>query len=258
MGHKNIIVVGYPKSGTTWASSLVAELVQCPLVGDWGFDHIEAHYKEGQNRASDYRCYKSHHLAREIKTASKQPIYKIIYIIRDPRDIVISGLHYFNFLPNGFYFLKKKSFFGLGKTLRRIGHRLVSRNSRKKQMIQAILTGNSAISPWFKGGWKNHYKSFMDSDVLYIKYEDLLERTSDITEKICSYIEIEASLEHQESSITKQSYALKKQKVVQESHRYLNKLIRKGESGYWKSELTSSEIQLFKRELKDAQDYYTF
>ncbi len=96
---KNIIIVGYPKSGTTWLSRLVAELVSCPLQGDWGFEDLNAPYKEGQNRTSEFQVFKSHHTFQEIKSASNLDIHKIIYIIRDPRDVVISGVHYFNFLP---------------------------------------------------------------------------------------------------------------------------------------------------------------
>ena len=38
---KNIIVVGYPKSGCTWATRLVAELVGCPVGGFWQSDKKE-------------------------------------------------------------------------------------------------------------------------------------------------------------------------------------------------------------------------
>ena len=38
MSKKNIIIVGYPKSGTSWLSRLVAELIQCEFLGDWGYD----------------------------------------------------------------------------------------------------------------------------------------------------------------------------------------------------------------------------
>ncbi|HMB99984.1 MAG TPA: sulfotransferase domain-containing protein, partial [Flavobacteriaceae bacterium] len=92
---KNIVIVGYPKSGTTWIARLVAELVECPLEGAWGFESVTTAYEEGRKRTSDFICYKSHHTFNEIYSV-KKGIYKIIYVVRDPRDIVISSLYYFN------------------------------------------------------------------------------------------------------------------------------------------------------------------
>ena len=62
---KKIIVVGYPKSGCTWATRLVAELVGCPVAGFWQSDKKEIAI-EGEDRVSDFRCYKSHHQLAEL------------------------------------------------------------------------------------------------------------------------------------------------------------------------------------------------
>ena len=94
---RNIVIVGYPKSGTNWLSRLIAEVLQCNFLGDWGFDTINASRIERNNNTSEFQIYKSHHIINDIKNASDKEISKIIYIVRDPRDIVISGAHFFSF-----------------------------------------------------------------------------------------------------------------------------------------------------------------
>lgn len=258
MKHKNIVIVGYPKSGTTWASSLVAELLACPLNGDWGFDHINADFKEGQNRKSNYQCYKSHHTYDTIVAASSLPIDKIIYIIRDPRDIVISGAHYFNFLPNSLSFLRDLKWGSIGKLARRISTKFVSQKDKKKQMINAVLYGNTSVNQWLEGKWSQHYKSYHTAGVTIIRYEDLLEHTESSCRAICSALDIEISPSHLSNSIQKQSFAHKKKQAQSQKHLYLDKLLRTGKSGNWKTAFSPKELALFKKELSDSQDYYQF
>ncbi|HLC16083.1 MAG TPA: hypothetical protein VJL89_07640 [Thermodesulfovibrionia bacterium] len=54
MSHKTIFVVGYPKSGCTsfslWLTSLVAELLECPVKGFWEEQKDNEIAIEGQER----------------------------------------------------------------------------------------------------------------------------------------------------------------------------------------------------------------
>ena len=93
---KKIVVVGYPKSGCTWATRLVAELVGCPVAGFWQSDKKEIAV-EGEHRVSDFRCYKSHHQLAELGLQPNDPDVWLIYVLRDPRDIAISAANYFQF-----------------------------------------------------------------------------------------------------------------------------------------------------------------
>jgi len=258
MKKKNIVVVGYPKSGTTWASRLIAELIGSPLIGDWGYEQINKAYVDSINRDSEYNCYKSHHNYLGVYEASTLKIHKIIYIIRDPRDVAISGSYYFDFSFPGLSFLKKAQLHGLDNFFRRLANRILPIRQKRKQMIQAILNGNEHVNPWLRSSWKIHYTGFMRKNILFITYENLLLNTAKECRKILLYLDIDVSSDHLKSSIEKQSFSLRKQQVLQQGDPYLIKLVRQGSMGYWKEEFTIKEKLKFKNELAGSGDFYTF
>jgi len=57
---RRILICGYPKSGNTWLTRLVAELVGCPVSGLWMCTKNTTDNK-GQTRISEYECFKAHH-----------------------------------------------------------------------------------------------------------------------------------------------------------------------------------------------------
>lgn len=249
---KNIIIVGYPKSGTTWLSKLIAELVACPLQGDWGYEDLKPLWADGLTRVSEYQCFKSHHTHDEIKSISELPIHKIVYLMRDPRDIVISGMHFFNFSHFKKPVLSKK-IFGL---IHRIDKKITSKKQKKKQMISAVLYGAPLINRWLKTPWEAHYDGYKNTGILCIKYEDLLVSTTKETLKIMSYLNIDLTEEQIKDRIKKQSFEKQKEQASVKNNQDLKKRIRKGSSGYWKKEFTKTEIGLFKDNI--STDQYKF
>lgn len=258
MRNKNILIVGYPKSGTHWLCRLVSDLLQCPFVGDWGYETLNSSSINYDGKITEHQIYKSHHPHDEIYEASSKEIFKIIYLIRDPRDIVVSGIHFFSFsgvLPG---ILKRIPFSFLARVLTKFSKFFMTKEKKKKQMIQAVLYGNESITPWLKIPWEVHYKGYLDKDILFIRYEDLLHIPEKECAKILRYLKLNISSEHIKNSIDNQSFQKRLGEVSNQKNPELKKLIRKGSSGYWKEDFTSEELAFFKNSIKEPCTFYEF
>ena len=125
-------------------------------------------------------------------------------------------------------------------------------------MTEAVLYGNPNVNQWLASKWSEHYQSYHKTGITIIKYEDLLAKPLKQCKTICNALAIPVDEKHLKESIAKQAFDNKKEQVVAQQHTYLNKLIRKGKSGYWKTAFKPKLLKLFKKELSGAQDYYRF
>jgi hypothetical protein len=88
----DIFLVSYPKSGNTWTRFLIANLVYPEKNPDFSnindlLPDVEGMSKRDLARATRPRILKSHEYF--------DPRYpKIIYVVRDPRDVVLSEYHF--------------------------------------------------------------------------------------------------------------------------------------------------------------------
>src|SRR5262245_10669587 len=101
MTKRRVLVAGYPKSGNTWLTRLTAELLGAPVKGFWKEPDNDEIAVEGQTRVSDIEVYKGHHsygaMRRDFSLAD------VVYVVRDVRDVAISGAHYFSFKPPSWF-----------------------------------------------------------------------------------------------------------------------------------------------------------
>ena len=88
---KTILITGYPKSGNTWLTRLIAELLDSPVKGFYQQPKHNELAIEGQERQGNYVIYKGHQSFYQIKN----DIDTIVYCIRHVGDVIVSGANYF-------------------------------------------------------------------------------------------------------------------------------------------------------------------
>ena len=234
---KKIVVVGYPKSGCTWATRLVAELVGCPVAGFWQSDKKEIAV-EGEHRVSDFRSYKSHHQLAELGLQPNDPDSLLIYVLRDPRDIAISAANYFQFdrfprLAALFRSVRR------GEKLYRhtLYPLLVSQNYRFERMTGALLHGSAEVHNWCRVSWREHWRPYEQAGVPIIRYEDLLAKPEEQSRRILRHLGIERSVEAIAAAVENQSFQRKKEALLRDGETGQAKFLRVGKSGQWREKL---------------------
>ena len=246
---KNIIVVGYPKSGCTWVTRLVAELVGCPVAGFWRSGKKEIAV-EGEDRASEFRCYKSHHQLAELGIEPNDPGTFIVYVLRDPRDIALSAANYFEFdrypkfaalfrsVPRGEKFYRH-TFAPL----------LASENYRLECMTEALLHGSPTVHNWVRVSWRDHWRPYQQAGVPIVRYEDLLTTPDHQSFRILDYLRIERTPEQVATAVRNQSFAEKKEALLRLGETGRAKFLRVGKSGQWREKLPKHLQARFANEL---------
>ena len=248
---KNILVVGYPKSGCTWATRLVAELVGCPVAGFWRSGKKEI-ATEGADRPSDFRCYKSHHQYSELGLDPNDGETRVVYILRDPRDIALSAASYFTFYRRA----ASRRFFERHGRLRKLYlHTLyplfAGRNYRLARMTDALLHGDATVHDWCRVSWLEHFRPYRDAAAPVVRYEDLLDRPHEEAAKILRHLGLERPDAAIASAVANQSFANRKQAFLQAGEKGQAKFLRVGKSGQWRDGLPRALQARFTAGLRD-------
>jgi len=204
-------LASYPKSGNTWVRLFLSNLLSSEKDFSINNNNISQfplrnHFKNLTDNVDDQAEFAKHCIRAQtiINQDNKIKFFKthnafwnwgggnytftdekntlgVIYIARDPRNIITSVLNYYH----------KESY----------NHAL------EFMMENKVLGGdNSEIGlPTIVGSWSNHYKSWkkFNKNFLIIKYENLLKEPSNEFLKITDYIENISNIKFDKNKITK-------------------------------------------------------
>jgi hypothetical protein len=252
MDQETVFVVGYPKSGCTWLTRLVAELLGCPVSGFLEEESTDDMAAEGQGRVSPYRVLRAHHQSHEL-SPFLTPTSKVIYVVRDPRDATISGAHYFKFERSellgrllGHLVLSRQRYY------RSIYPRLSPETYCIQRMSKAMLFGDESVSKWCRIPWKEHLLPYRRPEVLTVRYEDLLAAPAIECQRILQHVGLSRDAAFIAEAVDRQSFQKKKREFKEQGDVRREQFMRVGRSGQWKEKFTDAQLALFEEKLGDV------
>ncbi len=223
----DIFIVGYPKSGNTWLQNIIVEIaygLDISKVGDTMLQELvpDVHFKRHYSRFMEKMFFKSHFLP--------QPDYrKVIYLIRDGRDVMVSYYHY----------------------LHALGH-------IKSDLNTTIINGYD----FFPSTWSSHVDAWLEnpfkSEIIFLKYEDLLKNPNKEIKKIVDFADLDADDALINRAIERTSFNRMKKREKKggwDANRNWPKgktFIRKGKSGSYKEELSEDAIGVLLRDFGET------
>ena len=161
----------------------------------------------------------------------------VIYLVRDPRDVLVSYAHH------------------LGQT-----HHQVLKGMLNSQNSELSEFNGKPFRKSLMGRWSDHYnswKSYKDRNVLIVKYEDLIQNKEDEFLRILNYLNITDGVNVDDKklmqSIDETSFDRLSKKEKETGFNEASKhgfFFRKGKVGDWKNNLDVSISKTLEKEFE--------
>ncbi|XP_004387019.3 bile salt sulfotransferase-like [Trichechus manatus latirostris] len=234
----DVITLAYPKSGTNWMIEIISLIhskgdpswVQSVL--NWNrspWIETRIGYERVKNQ-KDPRMYSSHLPFQLFPKSLFHSKAKVIYVIRNPRDVITSGYYFFKAL------------------------KCVQTPELFEQYLECFLQGNV-----FCGSWFDHTHGWLSmrgkENFLIISYEELhqdirasVERISHFLDKKLSSEELNSVLKHVSFEVMKDNKMSNLSLIADEFMDHSKgKLMRKGITGDWKNHFTVAQSEAFNK-----------
>ncbi|XP_074189577.1 amine sulfotransferase isoform X1 [Rhinolophus sinicus] len=243
----DVFIVTYPKSGTIWTQQILSliyfeghrsrtEIVK--TIDRVPFLEYNIHKIDFLERPSP-RLFSTHLPYYLVPKGLKSKKAKIIYIYRNPKDVLTSYFHFSNLMA------------------------IIPGTDNMEEFLGNFLDGKVVGSLWFDH-IKNWYKYRHDFNILFMMYEEMkLDLRSSVL-KISHFLEKELSEEDVEAVVKQATFKNMKSDPKANYDDIIHKevgtrndghFLRKGVIGDWKNYLTVEQSErfdrIFQRKMKD-------
>lgn len=247
-----ISIVGFPKSGNTWLTRLLADVLDIPVcLGAMRGNaeiatEINRHLSLLTNKKFDVR--KEHFRPAILFERVDEVPTRIVYIYRDFRDVVVSSFFYKNRCEETD--VRMRSFASLLLRPRALLRHWRCRRRLFKHVEKLSIDGwGETVGTWSQhiAEWHDARTQRSDTKFVFVSYEELLNNTCSTVLRIVHKLNLpRPSDERLQNAVERQSFAALKehfQKLPDDADVPLGKdfnvkFLRKGASGDWKNFLS--------------------
>ncbi|XP_049627340.1 amine sulfotransferase-like [Suncus etruscus] len=244
----DVFIITYPKSGTIWTQQILSLI------------YFEEHRKQTRMmetidlapfleynirnmdflRRPDPRLFSSHLPYYLVPNGLKNKKAKIIYIYRNPKDVMTSFFHFSNWVV------------------------VFEASKNMESFMQQFLDGKVVGSLWFDHikGWYEHRHKF---NILFVSYEEMKKDLRSVVQKFCKFLGKELSEDDLDTVVKQATFKNMKADsranyddiITNEIGKRNNygQFLRKGTIGDWKNNFTVQQSErfdiIFQKKMKD-------
>jgi len=225
----DVFLCAYPKSGTHWLAFLLGHILENDqgqtidlksidtFVPDVNLIYTKRGSLTQYDNFSNPRFFRCH-------AAYDPNLPRVIYVIRDPRDVLLSYWHYQKFLSKDF-----------------------------SQTLTDYLRGDD----FWPCRWDDHVSSWLlpqtnlnrHPNLLVVKYERLHQDTADVLREVLNFCAINATGDAIARAVERSSFhrmqAMEKKFGVHGKNGHESEsFVRKGKTGSWREEMSDPDAQI--------------